>query len=1714
MKHAATFLRLLALSLYLFAATSSLSVRTLEATELCNGLDDDSNGVIDDGFAIGEFCVVGNCGGEYVQPWATSAGAPSVVFTGDAVLIGTALACNFEHNYPGVGVLKDFFSESILQLTGPSPHLMFAYGAMDIKDWQAMENTLNDMTMAGTFGGYELHDVSAHAPLHFEPGDLNGVDVVVLDAAPDPDAGQFALTAGAKQVLRDFQANGGAIVASAYIFVHWYDYHNWQYHLINTDVADLFDGVLPDMGVFPVPTATTNAWAPIPASTSLATYTSAYPGKVTANNPFFHDFWTLSMPGGCYGYGVLECTADGSDVQCDAASDKPEICGNGLDDNCNCEVDEGFNVPGLCAVDPCTGESGPLVEWRACLDIGHYACAADGGQVCEVVGDGLTELWSIGDFDLDVNPIIGSSEFPANDQHYASFDYDVGDMDDQLPAYLSDTPLRDIDPSRPLTDSTPELRVHFELGAELIGGILQFSRYGSEENLILLEVDGALLATTAGAEGQHAMHEFALPPLSAGAHALVFVYAGGGSANGNYIDAMRMIGPADAGSLAVELCGNGIDDDCDCETDEGFDDLGESCELGLGVCFATGELVCAADGLDLECSAVPGAPTGDDADCDGLDDDCDGLADNHYVPVATSCGVGECAATGELLCVSGGLLDSCDMGAPGDEICDGLDNDCDGAFDEGFDLGASCYVNPCGYELGVPAVLQPCMEPGLLVCADDGGTECQGAGYRLATLWQLGGFDFDIGRARDGAVEYPADGVHSDTFEYVIRGDGDPAPDMPGYLSDVPMSAIDPSRAQTNSTPELHLVFELAMDTADARLHWSRYGSEVNQVLLAVDDTLVFESYGAEGTNAVHDIALPFLSAGSHELVLLYAGGGAENGNYIDALRLVAPNYSAPGDELCGNGLDDNCNCEIDEGFELLGAACWDGDTDCLVESSWICTDDLLSMDCVSSFDETLCVDGNECTNESCEDGSCVTTMVECDDADACTDDYCHVTTGCVFDPITCDDGDACTDDSCDPVSGCSASAITCDDGDACTTDGCDWATGCTTAPIACDDNDACTSDSCDPATGCVFGAITCDDNDACTDDSCDPATGCVFDPVTCDDRDACTADSCDPATGCVFSAITCDDHSACTDDSCKPAIGCVFDPVGCDDGVACTADSCDPATGCVFDPDDADCADGNPCTFDVCDMSAGCVNTAVVDGQYSDPGYDPQQTQCGAGACHASGQMVCAGGQLVDGCVAGSPTGADTDCDAIDDDCDGLADNHYVPSALSCGVGECAATGELVCDAGSLTEVCEPGLPGDEICDGLDNDCDGLADEGFGLGESCYVNPCGYELGVPAVFQPCMEPGLLVCAADGGTECQSAGYRLATVWQLGGFDFDGGQETGGAAEYPANGEHSDVFEYVITGDGDPTPDMPGYLSDVPMSQIDPNRAQINSTPELRLVFDLAMDTADARLHWSRYGSEVNQILLAIDDTLVFESSGAEGANAAHDIALPFLAAGSHTLVLLYAGGGAANGNYIDALRLVAPDYTSPANELCGNGLDDNCNCEIDEGFELLGASCWDGDTDCLVESAWVCADDLLGMDCESSFDETLCGDGNECTNDFCEEGACVTTVVACDDANACTSDSCDPATGCVFDTLTCNDADACTADSCDSGTGCVFDTITCDDADACTADSCDSASGCVFDTITCDDADACTADSCDSATGCVFDTITCDDADACTADS
>ncbi|MRG91439.1 MopE-related protein [Polyangium spumosum] len=127
-----------------------------------------------------------------------------------------------------------------------------------------------------------------------------------------------------------------------------------------------------------------------------------------------------------------------------------------------------------------------------------------------------------------------------------------------------------------------------------------------------------------------------------------------------------------------EIC-NGVDDNCNGQVDESNPGGGAACMTGqAGVC-AAGMLVCANGTLGCQQTTQASAEA-----CDGLDNNCNGAADEGNPGGGAMCSTGKpgVCANGVSTCMNGGIL--CNQTVqPSTEVCDGLDNNCNGAADEG-----------------------------------------------------------------------------------------------------------------------------------------------------------------------------------------------------------------------------------------------------------------------------------------------------------------------------------------------------------------------------------------------------------------------------------------------------------------------------------------------------------------------------------------------------------------------------------------------------------------------------------------------------------------------------------------------------------------------------------------------------------------------------------------------------------------------------------------------------------------------------------------------------------------------------------------------------------------------------------------------------------------------------------------------------------------------
>ena len=147
----------------------------------------------------------------------------------------------------------------------------------------------------------------------------------------------------------------------------------------------------------------------------------------------------------------------------------------------------------------------------------------------------------------------------------------------------------------------------------------------------------------------------------------------------------------------------------------------------------------------------------------------------------------------------------------------------------------------------------------------------------------------------------------------------------------------------------------------------------------------------------------------------------------------------------------------------------------------------------------------------------------------------------------------------------------------------------------------------------------------------------------------------------------------------------------------------------------------------EVCDGLDNNCNGIVDDGTGI--------TTCGTGPCQ----------HTVPDCLDGQPNKCDPlegampeECDGVDNNCNGIVDDGL--GTATCGIGACLKTVANCLDG--KQQVCDPGSgASDEICDGIDNDCNGPADDGLGA-TTCGIGPCEHTVdncvdGQPVVCDP-----------------------------------------------------------------------------------------------------------------------------------------------------------------------------------------------------------------------------------------------------------------------------------------------------------------------------------------------------------------------------------------
>ncbi|MBN1605250.1 MAG: DUF4114 domain-containing protein [Polyangiaceae bacterium] len=663
-----------------------------------------------------------------------------------------------------------------------------------------------------------------------------------------------------------------------------------------------------------------------------------------------------------------------------------------------------------------------------------------------------------------------------------------------------------------------------------------------------------------------------------------------------------------------EVC-DGRDNNCDGLIDNDPVDSGGPCveladNTGLGECHA-GVLTCASTGPDDTTQECVGEAGPSEERCNGLDDDCDGDVDNPLggvfdPPLADACDpiYSNPPCSAETACVDGEVTCVISRG-PRSETCNGIDDDCDGLTDnDPDDVGASCTDEP-----GDPVVGE--CHAGQTIC-DDGELVCQ---------------DYQ------GPEDEICDNKDNDC-------DGDV--DEPGGMVDVGQSC----------TP-----------------------------------------------NGV-DVCAP----GQTQCV-----GGV----------LTCTGFTTGRPETC-NGIDDDCDGVIDDAPLDVGGPCGDNRGEC-EPGRWQCvpTD---AGDPTSN--ELTCVGGKSPTEEQC-DGK---------------DNDCD---GHVDSPGPMPgEGVACSNGCGTGVYQCQRGKLRCS------------ASGEGSREVCNGIDDDCDGDVDEPEDLAEVG-IACFEDDIQLFPPCQPGmTQCVAHDdgtatIECVGATQGSAEICDgvdnDCDGKVDGpGLMPGEGTACTT-SCGPGLE------RCRDGeLVCEA----AGTREVCNGVDDDC-DGK--TDEASDLSNVGITCFKDDEQLFPP--------CKAGKTECVAQK--GGGASIE-CV-GATQGSAEVCDGIDNDCDGQIDG---PGAMP-GEGDACTTecgpGEKRCRSGKLhCELVGPGAT--ESCNGLDDDCDGEVDEVSDLPEvgiACF--PGGVEL-----FPPC-QAGTTVCVPQkgGGAQVECVGAVEGSAEVCDGIDND-----------------------------------------------------------------------------------------------------------------------------------------------------------------------------------------------------------------------------------------------------------------------------------------------------------------------------------------------------
>ncbi len=368
-----------------------------------------------------------------------------------------------------------------------------------------------------------------------------------------------------------------------------------------------------------------------------------------------------------------------------------------------------------------------------------------------------------------------------------------------------------------------------------------------------------------------------------------------------------------------------------------------------------------------------------------------------------------------------------------------------------------------------------------------------------------------------------------------------------------------------------------------------------------------------------------------------------------------------------------------------------------------------------------------DCGGRSCGDDGCGGSCGECTDGQVCNPVLGKCLGGCTAD---------CTGKACG-TNGCGGSCGDCGMDEDCFNGACAPKASCTDGARNGTETDVDCGGTCPKkcvvGKGCQ-GPADCQ-SAACSGGSCQPDLSCKDGAQNGDETDVdCGGSKCAPCAVTKF----CKQHSDCLSEACVYG---VCEKPTCDDNIKDQGEGDVDCGG----PCPGKCPDGKTCKADGDCTSGTCANgicASCNDGKQDGPETD---VDCGGGCktCgdgkHCKKGSDCAGGGCEGGlccaknaCGKCGPLPVET-CNGLDDDCDGVTDNHLAAGAacpLQKGVckgatQQCKGTAGWVCDASVYKAHNAKYEATESSCDGVDNNCDGQTDEGL-------KNKCGTCGAVP----------------------------------------------------------------------------------------------------------------------------------------------------------------------------------------------------------------------------------------------------------------------------------------------------------------------------------------------------------------------------------------------